>query len=284
MSGSPGAADGDAELTLQEAADLLGVHYMTAYRYVRTGRLAATQTSGKWHVTRAGIAALDAPGAVGRSPRGATPSREHYARQLSDRLVQGDEAEAWRVTQLALAAGCSAEDLYLEVLGPALCHVGDEWAAGRVSVAQEHRASALTSRLIGRLGPLFIRRGRKRGNIVLGALPDDFHALASAFVADVLRGRGFAVADLGANTPPASFVEAIAADDRIVAVGIVVSAPIGNAAIAKSVAEIKTATDAPILLGGTMIRDATHARRLGADASTNSAAAAADWFEAAARG
>ena len=36
-------------LSLQEAADRLGVHYMTAYRYVRTGRLRAVQdrlTSG----------------------------------------------------------------------------------------------------------------------------------------------------------------------------------------------------------------------------------------------
>ena len=35
------APDAAAELTLQEAADALGVHYMTAYRYVRLGLLAA---------------------------------------------------------------------------------------------------------------------------------------------------------------------------------------------------------------------------------------------------
>ena len=36
-----GAADDDEHVSLQEAADLLGVHYMTAYRYVRSGRLIA---------------------------------------------------------------------------------------------------------------------------------------------------------------------------------------------------------------------------------------------------
>ena len=38
-------------ITLQEAADRLGVHYMTAYRYVRTGRMPATRArarSGGW--------------------------------------------------------------------------------------------------------------------------------------------------------------------------------------------------------------------------------------------
>ena len=36
-----GGGSREPDLTLQEAADLLGVHYMTAYRYVRTGRLPA---------------------------------------------------------------------------------------------------------------------------------------------------------------------------------------------------------------------------------------------------
>ena len=37
-------------LGLQEAADRLGVHYMTAYRYVRTGRLPATRIGSQWWV------------------------------------------------------------------------------------------------------------------------------------------------------------------------------------------------------------------------------------------
>ena len=37
-------------LTLQQAADKLGVHYMTVYRYVRTGKLPATRVGGGWQV------------------------------------------------------------------------------------------------------------------------------------------------------------------------------------------------------------------------------------------
>jgi excisionase family DNA binding protein len=37
-------------LGLREAADRLGVHYMTAYRYVRTGRLPATRIGAQWWV------------------------------------------------------------------------------------------------------------------------------------------------------------------------------------------------------------------------------------------
>lgn len=268
---------------MQQAADILGVHYMTAYRYVRTGRLAATQVGSTWQVRRSSLDALAAPATAGRTKHGATANHGHYASRLSDRLVVGDDAEAWRVSQQALASACSPEDLYLDVLGPALRRVGDEWAAGRVSVAEEHRATAGMYRLIGRLGPLLIRRGRTRGSIVLGALENDFHGLATALVADVLRGRGFLVADLGANAPAQSFVETITAANRLVGIGIAVSAPIDNADIVATITAIKSSSDAPLLLGGLAIRDEAHARRLGADAWTNSARAAVEWFDAATR-
>jgi excisionase family DNA binding protein len=270
---------GDDDLTLQQAADILGVHYMTAYRYVRTGRLAATQIGTAWHVRRSSLDALVAPARAGRAKAGATANRGRYARRLSDRLVAGDDAEAWHVSQEALASACSPEDLYLDVLGPALRRVGDEWAARRVSVAQEHRATAGMYRLVGRLGPLLTRRGRTRGSVVLGALENDFHGLATALVADVLRGRGFSVVDLGANTPSRSFVEAISAANRLRATGIVVSTPIKDAEIRAAIAAIKSSSGAPLLLGGLAIRDATHAHRLGADAWTNSARDAVEWFE-----
>ena len=44
----------DGVLTLQEAADELGVHYMTAYRYVRLGVMEASKSGGVWQVQRVG--------------------------------------------------------------------------------------------------------------------------------------------------------------------------------------------------------------------------------------
>jgi len=62
----PGAPDGDPHrlLSLQEAAELEGVHYMTVYRRVRTGRLAAVKVGSEWRV-EAGD--LPAAAAVGRT-------------------------------------------------------------------------------------------------------------------------------------------------------------------------------------------------------------------------
>ena len=45
----------DGVLTLQEAADELGVHYMTAYRYVRLGVMEASKSGGVWQVQRSAV-------------------------------------------------------------------------------------------------------------------------------------------------------------------------------------------------------------------------------------
>lgn len=270
----------DEDLTLQEAADLLGVHYMTAYRYVRTGRLAGTRVGARWHVRRGDLAQVAGPALAGRKAgRHRTPDSGH-ARRLTSLLVQGDEAEAWRLLQAALGSAYSPEDLYFEVLGPAMSRVGDDWAAGRIDVADEHRATVVMYRLIGRLGPLFTRRGTTRGAIILGAPTGDPHGLASALVADPLRGRGFSVADLGADTPAASWGSAIGATQRIVGVGVVVSTPVDDAVITATLTAIRARHEGLLVLGGAAIRDDAHAIAMGADIRTTSARGAVDHFDA----
>jgi excisionase family DNA binding protein len=266
------------ELGLQEAADLLGVHYMTAYRYVRTGRLVAEQRGNQWYVPRSSITSMRAAGPPGRRKRGARASARDYATELAARLAEGDEAEAWRLTQTALASAFTPEQLYLEVLAPAMRSVGDEWAAGRISIAEEHRASALAYRIVGRLGPLFTRRGPQRGLVVLGTPTGDRHGFVTALLADPLRGRGFAVADLGADTPAASFAEIVENEPRALAAGIAVSVPVGDDVVSETIDAIRGARAVPVLLGGRAITSARHATSLGADGYSETAADALAWF------
>ena len=249
-------------ITLQEAATRLGVHYMTAYRYVRTGRLPAERDGARWTVDPADVERLLHP--TPRRRRGDAPVDVRAC--LEDRLVVGDEPGAWAVVEAALASGMEPADVHLELLVPALRSIGDGWAAGRLSVADEHRASAVAGRLIGRLGPRFARRGRKRGTVVVGAPAHEEHALPSAILSDLLRGAGFEVIDLGADTPATSFAETGAAANRLVAVLIAVTGPGRERAVRATVTAIRAAgVTAPVLAGGGAIADEAHASRLGAD-------------------
>ncbi|MEO6468874.1 MAG: cobalamin-dependent protein [Acidimicrobiia bacterium] len=210
--------DDDTLLSLRAAADQLGVHYMTAYRYVRLGTLPAKKVTGVWQVRMGDLRAIagreqprPGPGGIRWGP---------YRTQLHDRLTSGDEPGAWSVIERARVSGASPEDIHLQLIAPVLRVIGDAWSAGELNIAAEHRATGVAQRLIGRLGPSFARRGRKRGTVVIGGAPGDHHSIPLAILGDILRGRGLFVVDLGANTPPESFLQSAQDHDDVVAVAI----------------------------------------------------------------
>jgi hypothetical protein len=251
----------DQSITLNEAAEKLGVHYMTAYRYVRTGRLDAIKVGGEWRLSPADLesfmSASSAPAPAGRTPRA------EYHKRLEDRLLVGDENGAWSVIESALSSGTEPRDIYLQVLAPALEHIGSEWSQGRVTVAEEHRASVVTQRIIGRLGPRFNRPGRKRGTIVIGAPQGDHHSVPSAMAGDLLRGRGFNVIDLGANSPAQSFLDALATADDLVGAGVCVTHSNNEAVIEDTIELIHADAGCAVVLGGGAI--GPESRTCGAD-------------------
>ena len=185
---------------------------------------------------------------------------------LEARLLAGDSAGAWLLIESRLAGGLDPSGVVITLLAPVLRSIGTQWADGGVSVADEHRATAVAQRIIGRLGLQFGRPGRSRGTVVLAAPAGDLHTLPVAMVADLLRWKGFDVTELGANTPVHALAEVAAKADRLVAVGIA-STTIGlDAEVRRSLEELRaTRQGATTLLGGGAIRSAAHAKELGAD-------------------
>ena len=274
----PDRLDGAAEdvepplaeaMTLQAAADALGVHYMTAYRYVRLGLLPATKVAGSWEVPHAEVDRLlaeRAPEQGARPAGGRAVQPAPWAARLEARLRAGDERGSWGVVEGALSSGMEPPEVYVDLLVPALRGIGDAWAAGDIDVGVEHRASVIAMRLIGRLGPRFNRRGQTRGSVVLGAPAGDRHGLPSALLADLVRGIGFTVADLGADTPLDSYVRAAEAAERLVAVAVGVTTPENDGEVRKLADALHRALPGvPVLIGGAAVRDDAHARELGAD-------------------
>ena len=239
------SSSSSATLTLNAVAEELGVHYMTAYRYVRTGRLAATKVGGGWVVQREDLDAFRS----GPAPR-TRGARVDWCARLGDRLIDGDETGAWTVIEDSMASGLEPRDVYLEVLSPALAAIGAGWAAGEVTIAEEHRATAVTNRLIGRLGPRFNRPGRTRGTVVVGAVAGDQHAVPIAMAADLLRERGFTVVDLGADSPIESFLDAARRADRLIAVGVSSTAADIDDQVIATVDALREEIGCPVVIGG----------------------------------
>jgi MerR family transcriptional regulator, light-induced transcriptional regulator len=196
-----------ADHTLQEAADRLGVHYMTMYRYVRLGLIPATKHGGSWRVSEEDLAAFSRP-AAGRPEPGNTP----WSDRLVARMLAGDTAGSWSVVEAAMASGATPEQVYTQIITPAMSTIGERWEAGALGVEDEHLASAVAGRIIGKLGPRFARRGRSRGVVVATTPPGERHGFGVAMISDIIRGRGFEVLELGPDLPLESLVRAL---DRI---------------------------------------------------------------------
>jgi len=260
----------NAELTLHQAAEVLGVHYMTAYRYVRLGLLDAYKVGGTWRVNQTAIDTFRAS-AVADEPQGTAVAgqrkrRAPWADRLEHRLMAGDSQGSWGVIEAALASGAGLDEIYGEVLSPAMFSIGARWLRGEIDVSVEHGATVIALRMIGRLGARFTHRGRTRGTVVLATPPNEAHSLPLAMLADLVRLAGWDVADLGADVPAEGLVRAVMARSDVVAVGLSVSNSDRLDATAYSIAALRKAVpNARVVLGGNAIVGREHAIALGAD-------------------
>ena len=204
-------------MLLRDAAEALGVHYQTAYGWVRQGTLPARKVGQSYEVSAGDVSALAELRASGVAPRPEIRVRDWavQADRLHDAIVAGDETLA-RHRFDRLAAGVRVIDLCERVIAPALRRIGEEWAAGEVTIAAEHRASAICERLIAARAQQ--PQGRPRGIAVTATPPGERHALPALMAAACLREDRWLVHHLAADLPVAE----VAGLARQVGAGLVV--------------------------------------------------------------
>jgi excisionase family DNA binding protein len=251
----------DSSLNLKQVAAELGVHYMTAYRYVRQGRLSGHRLGTEWRVEREAVERFRASGAPAVDLGG-----EHWTDRLVEVLLAGDEPGAWALIEGALAAGRDPAFCYLDMIGAAIAVVDARFVAGELTAADLPLATAVATRVAARLGARFRRPGRSRGSVVLGAPRGERHSLPIAIVADLVRIEGFDVLELGAEVEPAAFAAAATRATRLVAIGLGVTSVDHLDAARECIAAIRAVAPAtPIVIGGQAVLNHDVAALLDAD-------------------
>jgi methanogenic corrinoid protein MtbC1 len=197
----------------------------------------------------------------------------HYVGLLWHAVVAGDEAGARSVVAGALADGLARESLLLDVIGAVQRKVGQEWAAGRLSVAQEHAATAINDRVIAAL-PIHPRpTGGRVGHVTVACVDGEWHALPARLLAEVLLLRGFQVDFLGAHVPGPHLVAHLhrTAPDAVALSGsIATRLPMAHATITAC-----QSAGVPVIAGGAAFgQDGRYARLFGAEWAPDARAAA----------
>ncbi len=119
---------------------------------------------------------------------------------LASLLVDGDDdLAAWAIrhalddaTRVEVYDGLVTEAMYL---------VGDRWASGRWSVAEEHLASQTLLRALEHVRPDLGPTSRIGPLAVLAGVAGERHAIGLVLLDHLLTASGWTVADLGADVP-----------------------------------------------------------------------------------
>ncbi len=252
---------------MQDAADRLGVHYQTAYRWVRAGRLPARLVDGRYLIAIDALEALEQQRRAPGPPTPPSPARlERQARRVHVALIEGDEPTVRAVARELVGDGARLVDVIQTVFVPSLRWIGQAWHDGELTIWVEHRASAIIERTLGELSPN--PRGRRRGVAMVAAVSGDRHSLPTTMAAVALREANWQVHHLGADMPGDELAHFCAEHDIDVAVISLTNPDVADGAAAA--AELIGRTGTHVILGGpgrSLDDLVTQARMAGADHS-----------------
>ncbi len=177
------------------------------------------------------------------------------AEALSDRyglaLLAGDSGAAEEVAQEAIELTLGESLLYDLVVGPAMQRIGRLWAAGEISVAHEHLATQITTRVLvlaHELAGLPAHRAEQRA--MLAAVEGEQHVLGLDMAAKLLESAGYEVLTLGADVPTVA-LPGIVSDHEPALFALSATMPEAGDRVPEAIAAVTEAMpDIGLILGG----------------------------------
>jgi MerR family transcriptional regulator, light-induced transcriptional regulator len=192
-------------------------------------------------------------------------------------LLDGQLRPALAIVNRLLDEGLGLVDIELHVIQPALYAIGEKWQASRVSVAQEHMATAIAQSIMTE-GLLRSPPPAPTGpRLLLGCVAGNQHALGLRMVADGFLLAGWGVRYLGANVSCAALVAQVLQwkPDLVgLSMSVAQQLPAARAVIAQLQDRLGSSRP-PVIIGGLAVNRCNHlAVVAGADAFSADAAAA----------
>jgi methanogenic corrinoid protein MtbC1 len=188
-----------------------------------------------------------------------TPLYDRYV----EALATADAGAAAGLLDEAMSLGHAPKQLIKEVLAPGQRHVGELWAAGMWSVADEHAATAVAEQALGVIAP---PRTSTRGaaRVVIACAEGEWHTMPARLAAELARSPKLDVVLLGGSIPATDLRRHLRATRPV---ALALSATLATSLIGASRSiQAARAEGVPVIVGGAAWGEGQHrARRLGAD-------------------
>ena len=125
------------------------------------------------------------------------------SRSYAVALLAGDEVAAEAAVRKAMDAGLGTAEIDDGIIAPALWLVGDLWERGEISIADEHLATEISTRVVTlQREAVRVAGGRRDHRVMLATPAGEHHVVALRMLDALLREGGYDVLMLGPDVPP----------------------------------------------------------------------------------
>jgi methanogenic corrinoid protein MtbC1 len=180
----------------------------------------------------------------------ATAIAESDYGQYLEGLLAGDRERCAAIARRLRDSGIGIPEIYLNLIQRGLYDVGALWQQGRISVAVEHLATAMTERLLTLFHAEIFSGPRRERSVIIACADGEQHQLGGRMVADLFELHGWRGDFLGASTPREDLVSMVA-DRKPDLLGLSVSIDSNVPAMLKALDAVTAAhPELPIIVGG----------------------------------
>ena len=204
-------------------------------------------------------------------------SRETILANLSDAVLEMEDARALELVHEALDAGLDPYDTIQNGLVPGMDRAGELFDEGEYFVPELLLCSDVMYEGLSVLRPFqsAADKATERVRVVIGVVQGDTHDIGKNLVRIMLEVAGFEVYDLGRDVPIARFVDAaIEHDARIICLSTLMTTTLdGMAEVVRLLVERGVRDNHRVIVGGGPVTSG-FAEKIGADAYGESASRA----------
>ena len=142
--------------------------------------------------------------------RGLFDNADALMQEISYNLIVGNHHEVDRLTSQALDQGFQANTILDDGLIAGMALVGIKFRDNIIFVPEVLVAARAMKAGMAYVEPILSASGREPlGTVVMGTVKGDLHDIGKNLCIMMLRGAGFTVHDLGVDTKPDEFIDAV---------------------------------------------------------------------------
>jgi len=124
-------------------------------------------------------------------------------------LIAGNHLLCSELVHSYLAKQNSINALYENIITKVLYDVGELWEFNKISVANEHMASAIVESIMNQLYFDIISKEKKGKTVIAACVENEFHQIGIKMISDIFEMNGWDALFLGSNIPLSELISFI---------------------------------------------------------------------------